>query len=194
MREIKLKKFTYRPGYCDMRGARHEEVLRKNENGEWTIISEDREYFNDPLRITSYAVSADKVEEFELDDEREGSNISTYIKEVQIEDLLGRDPIVLNNTLVRSHIKGSVVLITGACGSIGSEIVRQVATYKAKSIVLVDQAETPMHDLSLELQAEFPDAEVVLFMGDVHNKARMEEAFNKFQPKYVFVPISVLIA
>ena len=131
-------------------------------------------------------LAINKVEEFELDDEREGSNISTYIKEVQIEDLLGRDPIVLNNTLVRSHIKGSVVLITGACGSIGSEIVRQVATYKAKCIVLVDQAETPMHDLSLELQAEFPDAEVVLFMGDVHNKARMEEAFNKFQPKYVF--------
>ena len=77
-------------------------------------------------------LAINKVEEFELDDEREGSNISTYIKEVQIEDLLGRDPIVLNNTLVRSHIKDSVVLITGACGSIGSEIVRQVATYKAR--------------------------------------------------------------
>ena len=131
-------------------------------------------------------LAINKVEEFELDDEREGSNISTYVKEVQIEDLLGRDPIVLNNTLVRSHIKDSVVLITGACGSIGSEIVRQVASYKAKLIVLVDQAETPMHDLSLELKNEFPEAEVVLFMGDVHNYARMEKAFKKFQPKYVF--------
>ena len=131
-------------------------------------------------------LAINKVEEFELDDERDGSNISTYIKEVQIEDLLGRDPIVLNNTLVRSHIKDSVVLITGACGSIGSEIVRQVATYKAKLIVLVDQAETPMHDLSLEMKKEFPDANVVLYMGDVHNHARMEVAFKKFQPKYVF--------
>ena len=131
-------------------------------------------------------LAINKVEEFELDDEREGSNISTYIKEVQIEDLLGRDPIVLNNTLVRSHIKDSVVLITGACGSIGSEIVRQVATYKARRIVLVDQAETPMHDLSLELNKEFPDADVVLFMGDVHNHARMEKAFKEYQPKYVF--------
>ena len=131
-------------------------------------------------------LAINKVEEFELDDEREGSNISTYIKEVQIEDLLGRDPIVLNNTLVRSHIKDSVVLITGACGSIGSEIVRQVASYKAKLIVLVDQAETPMHDLSLELKKDFPNSDVVLFMGDVHNHARMEEAFKKYQPKYVF--------
>ena len=146
-----------------------------------------RNGFADPFIENNIALLAiNKVEEFELDDEREGSNISTYIKEVQIEDLLGRDPIVLNNTLVRSHIKGSVVLITGACGSIGSEIVRQVASYKASRIVLVDQAETPMHDLSLELQNEYPDAEVVLFMGDVHNHARMEEAFKKFQPKYVF--------
>jgi FlaA1/EpsC-like NDP-sugar epimerase len=131
-------------------------------------------------------LAINKVEEFEIDDERDGSNISTYIKEVQIEDLLGRDPIILNNTLVRSHIKDSVVLITGACGSIGSEIVRQVASYKAKQIVLVDQAETPMHDLSLEMKKSFPDANVVLFMGDVQNHARMEEAFKQYQPKYVF--------
>ncbi len=131
-------------------------------------------------------LAINKVEEFELDDERDSSNISTYIKEVQIEDLLGRDPIILNNTLVRSHIKDSVVLITGACGSIGSEIVRQVASYKAKKIVLVDQAETPMHDLSLEMKKEFPDANVVLFMGDVHNYARMEKAFKMFQPRFVF--------
>jgi FlaA1/EpsC-like NDP-sugar epimerase len=131
-------------------------------------------------------LAINKVEEFELDDDREGSNISTYIKEVQIEDLLGRDPIVLNNTLVRSHIKDSVVLITGACGSIGSEIVRQVASYKAGLIVLVDQAETPMHDMSLELKKEYPEANVVLYMGDVHNHARMEDAFKQFRPKYVF--------
>ena len=146
-----------------------------------------RNGFADPFIENNIALLAiNKVEEFELDDEREGSNISTYIKEVQIEDLLGRDPIVLNNTLVRSHIKDSVVLITGACGSIGSEIVRQVASYKARQIVLVDQAETPMHDLSLELKKDFPDANVVLFMGDVHNHARMEKAFNEYHPKYVF--------
>ncbi len=124
------------------------------------------------------------VEEF--DAEQQDGNISHYIKEVQIEDLLGREPIVLNNTLVRSNINGSVVLITGACGSIGSEIVRQVAAYKASKIILVDQAETPMHDLSLEMRKSYPNAEVVLFMGDVQNHARMEEAFKAYRPRFVF--------
>ncbi len=124
------------------------------------------------------------IEEF--DTEQQDGNISHYIKEVQIEDLLGREPIVLNNTLVRSNINGNVVLITGACGSIGSEIVRQVAAYKASKIILVDQAETPMHDLSLELRKSYPNAEVVLFMGDVQNYARMEEAFKTYRPRFVF--------
>ncbi|MBR4462684.1 MAG: hypothetical protein IKS51_08910 [Erysipelotrichaceae bacterium] len=65
MKEIKLQKFTYSPGYSDMRGARHQEILHKNENGEWTITSEDCDCFSDPVRVTGYAVSAEKLEEFE---------------------------------------------------------------------------------------------------------------------------------
>ena len=130
-----------------------------------------------------------KVEEFELDDNKEESanaNISTFVREVQIEDLLGRDPIVLNNALVSNTIKGSCVLITGACGSIGSEIVRQVAAYQASRIVLVDQAETPMHDVSIEMQRDYPDAQIEFFMGDVQNYERMEQAFDQFRPQFVF--------
>lgn len=130
-----------------------------------------------------------KIEEFELDDNKEnstGANISTFVREVQIEDLLGRDPIVLNNALVSNTIKGECVLITGACGSIGSEIVRQVAAYQASHIVLVDQAETPMHDVSIEMRRDFPDANIELFMGDVQNYERMEQAFDQFRPRFVF--------
>ena len=133
-------------------------------------------------------LAMNKVAEFEQDDPK-GQNekgISTYIKEVQIEDLLGRDPIVLNNPLVSKHINGSCVLITGACGSIGSEIVRQVASYHASKIILFDQAETPMHDISLEMKKDYPDADIELFMGDVRNRERVEEAFEKFHPCYVF--------
>ncbi len=130
-------------------------------------------------------LAMNKVAEFEQDKEGE-KGISTFIKEVQIEDLLGRDPIVLNNPLVSEHIKGSCVLITGACGSIGSEIVRQVANYGASKIVLFDQAETPMHDISLEMKKEHPRSNIELFMGDVRNRARVEEAFEKFRPRYVF--------
>ena len=130
-------------------------------------------------------LAMNKVAEFEQDKDSD-KNISTFIKEVQIEDLLGRDPIVLNNPLVSEHIKGSCVLITGACGSIGSEIVRQVANYGASKIVLFDQAETPMHDISLEMKKERPNADIELFMGDVRNRERVEEAFSKFRPRYVF--------
>lgn len=141
-------------------------------------------FINNNLRI----LSLNHVEEFSGDEtgDEKSANISTHVKNVQIEDLLGRDPIVLDNSLVRSNIRGSVVMITGACGSIGSEIVRQVATYKAKKIILVDQAETPMHDMALEMKEKFPEADIVLFMGDVQNRDRMERAFAEYRPRFVF--------
>lgn len=141
-------------------------------------------FINNNLRI----LSLNHVEEFSGDENGDdnSANISTHVKNVQIEDLLGRDPIVLGNSLVRSNIRGSVVMITGACGSIGSEIVRQVATYKAKKIILVDQAETPMHDMALEMKEKFPEADIVLFMGDVQNRDRMERAFAEYRPRFVF--------
>ena len=133
-------------------------------------------------------LAMNRVAEFEQDSESndDKKGISTYVKEVQIEDLLGRDPIVLNNPLVSAHIKGSCVLITGACGSIGSEIVRQVSNYGASKIVLFDQAETPMHDISIEMKKDYPKAHIELFIGDVRNRERVEEAFAKFRPRYVF--------
>ena len=132
-------------------------------------------------------LTMNKVAEFEQNGNKdEKTSISTYVKEVQIEDLLGRPPIVLDNPLVSQHIKGSCVMITGACGSIGSEIVRQVANYGASKIILFDQAETPMHDVSLEMKKDHPDADIELFMGDVRNRERLEEAFSKFRPRYVF--------
>lgn len=141
-------------------------------------------FISNNLRI----LSLNHVEEFSGDEngDDKGANISTHVKNVQIEDLLGRDPIVLDNSLVRSNIRGSVVMITGACGSIGSEIVRHVATYKAKKIILVDQAETPMHDMALEMKEKFPEADIVLFMGDVQNRDRMERAFAEYRPRFVF--------
>lgn len=141
-------------------------------------------FISNNLRI----LSLNHVEEFSGDenDDDKDANISTHVKNVQIEDLLARDPIVLDNSLVRSNIRGSVVMITGACGSIGSEIVRQVATYKAKKIILVDQAETPMHDMALEMKEKFPEADIVLFMGDVQNRDRMERAFAEYRPRFVF--------
>ena len=133
-------------------------------------------------------LSINREEEFALDNEDETAkaNISTRVREVQIEDLLGRDPIVLDNPLVSNSVRGSVVVVTGAAGSIGSEIVRQLAAYSASLIVLVDQAETPMHDLSIEMKAKFPDVKIKLVIGDVQNRERMEYVFRRFHPRYVF--------
>ncbi len=148
------------------------------------VIASD--FIKNNLRILMLNHVDDFDPEEENKDNKQTRNISTSVKQVQIEDLLCRDTIKLDNTLVRSHIKGSCVLVTGACGSIGSEIVRQLAAYKAGQIVLVDQAETPMHDIALELREKFPQAKVEYFVGDVQNKERMRLAFETFRPKYVF--------
>lgn len=111
---------------------------------------------------------------------------SSQIKNIQIEDLLGRNPITYDNAIVKSNIKDRCVLITGAAGSIGSEIVRQVAIFGARKIVLLDQAETPMHDMFLEMKEKFPNVAIELFIGDVTNKTRMELVFKKFRPYFVF--------
>ena len=126
------------------------------------------------------------IEDIDLsENEDSAQNLSRQIKNVEIEDLLCRAPIITDNTLVRKNIFEQTVLITGACGSIGSELVRQVAACKAGLVVCIDQAETPMHDLMLEMQQKFPDIKIVPFIGSVQNKVRMEQVFAKYQPKLV---------
>ena len=126
-----------------------------------------------------------QVEEFDMNS-KSMPNLSTHVNEIRIEDLLGREPIRTENPAIRNVIRGQVVLISGAAGSIGSEIVRQVAALDAREIVLLDQAETPMHDMQLELESTFPDMKIHLFIGDVANRDRMEHAFQKYHPRYVF--------
>ena len=160
-------------------------VLFNSKHADWMRSNGIADYFMSHY-ITMLAVNrVEKFEDIESEDTPTG-DISSHIKPFQIEELLGRKPIVLNNALVRGSIHGSCVLVSGACGSIGSEIVRQLTAYKASRIVLVDQAETPMHDVALELQDLAPEADVVLYMGDVTNRDRMEQAFSTYRPDYVF--------
>ena len=126
-----------------------------------------------------------QVEEFDVDG-NSMPNLSTHVHNIKIEDLLGREVINNNNPMIEQQLRDQVVLITGAAGSIGSEIVRQVALFKAKEIVLVDQAETPMHDLQLELEEKCPDVDVKLCIGDITNFNRMNHIFSQYRPRYVF--------
>ncbi len=126
-----------------------------------------------------------QVEEFDLNSKTMPA-LSTHVRDINIEDLLEREPIKTENPVISQVIKNQTVMITGAAGSIGSEIVRQVARMGAHDIVLLDQAETPMHDMQLEMEAAFPDLKIHLFIGDVSNLERMEHCFQKYHPRYVF--------
>lgn len=108
------------------------------------------------------------------------------LKDVQIEDLLPRDPIHINMKEIAANIEGKRVLVTGAAGSIGSEIVRQVASFNPYSIILIDQAETPLHDMRLELQEKWRELRTEVVVADISNISRMEKVFSRTRPQYIF--------
>lgn len=110
----------------------------------------------------------------------------TQLKEIQIEDLLQRNPIEIDIHKVASHLEGKRVMITGAAGSIGSEIMRQVASFNPYKLILVDQAETPLHDIRLELQDRWRDIDAETIIADISNVTRMEEIFRRYKPHYIF--------
>lgn len=110
----------------------------------------------------------------------------TQLKEIQIEDLLQRDPIEIDIHKVASHLEGKRVMITGAAGSIGSEIMRQVASFNPYKLILVDQAETPLYDIRLELQDRWRDIDAETIIADISNATRMEDIFKEYQPQYIF--------
>lgn len=127
-----------------------------------------------------------QVEEFDVNSKSTPA-ISKHVQDVSIEDLLGREPIHIgHDSAIGETIKGQTVMITGAAGSIGSEIVRQVAAMGASDIVLFDQAETPMHDMQLEMEARYPQTKIHLYIGDVANYERVEHAFRKYHPRFVY--------
>lgn len=108
------------------------------------------------------------------------------IKDIQIEDLLPREPIKINMLDIASNIEGKRVMVTGAAGSIGSEIVRQVASFNPNSIILIDQAETPLHDLYLELKEKWKFLRTEIVVASVNNHSRMDKIFSRTRPQYIF--------
>lgn len=111
---------------------------------------------------------------------------ATTLKPVLVEDLLPRDKIEIDLKAAADLLTDKSILITGAAGSIGSEMVRQIAPYSPKCLVLVDQAETPMHDLRLELARKWPDIDAKSIVSDITDELRMEQLFSTYRPDYVF--------
>lgn len=115
-----------------------------------------------------------------------GESISSEIKKVNLEDLLQRTPIKLQRDKLRSIYEGKVILVTGAAGSIGSDIVRQLIRFKPKSILMLDQAETPLHHMSLEMESTHPNLHFEKIIANVRSFKRLESIFDYFQPEIVF--------
>ena len=111
---------------------------------------------------------------------------ASQLHEIEIEDLLPRDEINIDLDAVRSLLKGKKILITGSAGSIGSEIVRQIATFHPSQMILIDQAETPQHDIRLMLKNGFPEVKAETIVTTIRNRERMETIFNQYRPDYVF--------
>ena len=127
------------------------------------------------------------VEVEKLGEEDEKSEIGEIqLKEVSVEDLLPRAEIKVDMKSVGELLSGRRILITGSAGSIGSEMVRQIATCKPATMMLIDQAETPQHDLRLMMAKEFPNIDVHVVVTTVCSQSRMDAIFNQFRPEYVF--------
>lgn len=121
-----------------------------------------------------------------ITDWEDQKEISKKVKNFQIQDLLERKPIVLDNNGISSQIKGKTVLITGAAGSIGSEIVRQVIQFNPARVIMLDQAETPLHHLALEMSKIEKNIQLNTVISDVRNRKAIAEVFRKYNPDVVY--------
>ena len=121
-----------------------------------------------------------------VDEVVDGKIMRQMIREIKIEDLLGRAEININMNEIESALSGRTVLVTGAAGSIGSELCRQVAKFDVKRLILFDSAETPMHNIRLELEARSPELEFVPVVGDVRIRERVDMVYRVYQPSVVF--------
>jgi len=151
------------------------------------IVSEELEPADKPLLLEKCAqYNIELLSAPSLDDWKTGKNKARKIDKVRIEDLLGRAPIHTDIESIGNSLKDKTILITGAAGSIGSEIVLQLCQFDVKMLLLCDVAETPLHQLNLELQDNYPNVKTQSLIADVRNYDRMKSIFEQYQPQYIY--------
>lgn len=151
------------------------------------LFATEDEVRSESERLIRYAIDSDiKTLIAPPIDEMQDGKLYHSIRNIQIEDLLMRDEIKISMDEIIENFKGKTVMVTGAAGSIGSELCRQLATFGIKELIMYDNAETPMHNLRLEFDEKFPDVKYIPIIGDVRLPARLDYAFRKFMPHVVF--------
>jgi FlaA1/EpsC-like NDP-sugar epimerase len=110
----------------------------------------------------------------------------SLLREIRVEDLLGRDSVTLDIETIRHYLSDHVILVSGAGGSIGSEICRQIAQFKPSQLILLDIAETPLYEIDYDLRKKFPELNLVSLVGDVKNLSRLSSIFQSYHPSVVF--------
>lgn len=121
-----------------------------------------------------------------IDEMKDGKLPNSGIRKIKIEDLLGRSEIKISMNEIRNSVKGKTILVTGAAGSIGSELCRQLAKLDIKELVMLDNAETPLHNIRLEFEDNFPGLKFTPVIGDVRQPERLDYVFRRFKPQIVF--------
>jgi FlaA1/EpsC-like NDP-sugar epimerase len=163
-------------------------VLMRSINAEALIIADKSLSKDEKLLIVDECLEFNyKVYTVPLiSDWEDRKEISNKVKNFQIQDLLERKPIIIDNKTISSQLHNKTVLITGAAGSIGSEIVRQVMAFNPKKVIILDQAETPLHHLCLEMNKLQTKTKIRTEIADIRNKIAINEVFKKFNPEVVF--------
>lgn len=152
------------------------------------ILADENISIDEKSRIirTTVKLGLETLETPEVDKWLNGQLNMRQFQRVKLEDLLGREPIKLNMGMIKEGLHDKIILVTGAAGSIGSEIVRQLARFNSKKIILVDQAETPVFYLERELKEKYLDLNFQIILSDVTNREKMEQIFKEFRPEIVF--------
>lgn len=165
------------------------ETMKKNEVKVLLVSPLQTERFTHRTSLINALIAA-KIKIMMMPPAEEWDGKSTFshtqLHEVDIEDLLPRDKIEVDMNAIKEMLTGRRILITGAAGSIGSEMARQVASFNPAELVLVDQAETPMHDVRLYMARNHSDLKVWTIVGSITNQSQMEEIFSAHKPEFVF--------
>lgn len=166
----------------------HIEYLHKHRSMDAILFATQSEAQNEVDRLIQYCIDLGikVLIAPEINEIVDGKIMKSVIREIKIEDLLGREEIKISLENIKNNLRGKVVLVTGAAGSIGSELCRQLATFGVKKIVLFDNAETPIHNIRLELEARFKDLDFTTVIGDVRILTRLDFVFRTFKPEIVF--------